>query len=415
MIDDTYPPLAAWLHDERVAELAFDGVRGVQLTYTATAIERFGLNGLALSASLPVRREPYGPALTTPYLDRLLPEGAARSLLERRFGVPRGDTFHLLEALGRDCAGAVVILDADDDLAIDEASPQPLSDGQIAERIAALPTHPLGVDDRVRLSLAGMQAKLLLTRLPTGYFALPVGVTPSTHIIKPTLERFPGICANEAWCLALARRADLPAAKAEVDAFGDHEALVVERYDRTRGDAGAVRRVHQEDACQALGIPVPAKYEYDPGGPTLRRIATLLRRIAADPAADLERLAAMVVFAVAIGNADLHGRNVSLLYGDEGPTLAPVYDAIATVAYDDITTDLGMSVGQARSVGSVTATDLVAEISSWGITRTRAARLLEEDLDRLEVAVDHATDVVPAARAVADIVRRRLAQLRRTN
>jgi serine/threonine-protein kinase HipA len=140
----------------------------------------------------------------------------------------------------------------------------------------------------------------------------------------------------------------------------------------------------------------------------------LLRRIAADPAADLERLAAMVAFAVAIGNADLHGRNVSLLYGDEGPMLAPVYDAIATVAYEDITTDLGMSVGQARSVGSVSATDLVAEISSWGITRTRAARLLEEDLDRLDAAIDHATDAVPAAHAVADIVRGRLAKLRST-
>lgn len=166
MIDDTYPPLVTWLDGERMAELAFDGVRGVQLTYTDAAIERFGINGLALSASLPVRQEPYGPERTAPYLDRLLPEGAARSLLERRFGVPRGDTFHLLEALGRDCAGAVVIMDADDPLPIDDAVPEPLSAAQIAERIADLPAHPLGVDDRVRLSLAGMQAKLLLTQLP---------------------------------------------------------------------------------------------------------------------------------------------------------------------------------------------------------------------------------------------------------
>jgi len=41
-------------------------------------------------------------------------------------------------------------------------------------------------------------------------------------------------------------------------------------------------------------------------------------------------------------------------------------------------------------------------------------RLLEEDVERLDVAVDHATDMVPPAHAVADIVRRRLAQLRRT-
>lgn len=88
MIDDTYPPLAAWLHGERVAELGFDGRRGVQLQYTEAAIERYGINGLALSASLPVRAAPYLPDASAPYLDRLLPEGVARSLLERRFGVP---------------------------------------------------------------------------------------------------------------------------------------------------------------------------------------------------------------------------------------------------------------------------------------------------------------------------------------
>ena len=99
MIDDTYPPLAAWLHGERVAQLTYDGLRGVQLRYTASAVERYGINGLALSASLPVRVEAYLPDRSAPYLDRLLPEGNARSLLERHFRVPRGDTFHLLEAL----------------------------------------------------------------------------------------------------------------------------------------------------------------------------------------------------------------------------------------------------------------------------------------------------------------------------
>lgn len=86
MIDDTCPPLAAWLHGERVADLAFDGRRGVQLQYAETAIERYGINGLALSASLPVRAGPYPPDASAPYLDRLLPEGAARSPHVRSVG-----------------------------------------------------------------------------------------------------------------------------------------------------------------------------------------------------------------------------------------------------------------------------------------------------------------------------------------
>jgi serine/threonine-protein kinase HipA len=321
MLDDTYPPLAVWLHDDRVAELHFDGVRGAHLAYTQSAIDLYGVNGLALSASLPVRRTHYRPKETAPYLDRLLPEGAARSLLEQQFHVPRGDTFHLLEALGRDCAGAVVIIDADDTPPEPTGEPLALTEDDVAVRLDELPWHPLGVDERVRLSLAGMQAKLLVTQLPSGAFALPIDGAPSTHILKPAIEDFAGLCANEAWCLALARHAGMSAADAAVRRFGTREALVVERYDRVRQD-GVLRRMHQEDACQALGVPIPAKYEADDGGPTLRHIAALVRRLAVRPVQELERLAAYATFTVAIGNADFHGRNLSLLYSGDGPLVA---------------------------------------------------------------------------------------------
>jgi serine/threonine-protein kinase HipA len=166
-----------------------------------------------------------------------------------------------------------------------------------------------------------MQAKLLVTQLPSGAFALPIDGAPSTHILKPAIEDFAGLCANEAWCLALARHAGMSAADAAVRRFGTREALVVERYDRVRQD-GVLRRMHQEDACQALGVPIPAKYEADDGGPTLRHIAALVRRLAVRPVQELERLAAYATFTVAIGNADFHGRNLSLLYSGDGPLVA---------------------------------------------------------------------------------------------
>jgi serine/threonine-protein kinase HipA len=411
VLDDTYPPLAAWLYDDRVAQLHFDGVRGAHLVYTASAIERYGVNGLALSASLPVRTEPYLPQQTAPYLDRLLPEGAARSLLEQQFHVPRGDTFHLLEALGRDCAGAVVIIDADDPLPEQTDEPSVLTDGDVAARLDELPLHPLGVDERVRLSLAGMQAKLLVTQLPSGDFALPIDGAPSTHIIKPAIEGFSGLCANEAWCLALARNGGLTAAAAEARTFGHREVLVVERYDRVRED-GVLRRVHQEDACQALGVPIPAKYETDDGGPTLRGIADVVRRVAVNPVAELERLATYVTFTVVIGNADFHGRNVSLLYGDDGPRLAPLYDAICTVVFDSVTPTLAMRVGGADSVESVTSADIVTELTGWQLPRARAISLVGSIVHRLHDALDPTTAQMPAAEGVADVVRGRIDRLR---
>lgn len=410
MIDDTYPPLAVWLHDERVAELHFDGVRGAHLTYAPAAIDRYGVNGLALSASLPVRRAPYPSDRTAPYLDRLLPEGAARSLLEREFRVPRGDTFHLLEALGRDCAGAVVIVDVDDTPPGQAGEPLTLTDDDVAARIDDLPVHPLGVDERVRLSLAGMQAKLLVTELASGTFALPVGGAPSTHIIKPAIEGFDGVCANEAWCLALARHAGLPAASAGLRGFGDRDALVVTRYDRVR-DGRVLRRVHQEDACQALGAPLPAKYEADDGGPTLRRVAGLVRRLAADPVGQVERLAAYVAFTAAIGNADFHGRNISLLYGGDGPRLAPLYDAICTVVYDSVTPTLAMRIGGAEEVDAVTSEDVVTEVTGWGLSRSRATDLASTTLERLGPAIAAATAEVPGAQRVSEVVRKRVDRL----
>jgi serine/threonine-protein kinase HipA len=172
-----------------------------------------------------------------------------------------------------------------------------------------------------------------------------------------------------------------------------------------------LRRVHQEDMCQALGVPIPSKYEHEPDGPSLRRIAALLRRIAADPAADLDRLAQMTVFTVAVGNADLHGRNVSLLHGDEGPTLAPLYDVVATVMYGTVSHELGMYAGDARDVAAVSSEDLHAEMRAWGLPSRRAEAVTEQTLDRLSAAIDETTVAVPAAERVADVVRARIERL----
>jgi len=65
---------------------------------------------------------------------------------------------------------------------------EPLDEDQLAGLISSLRTAPLGVGDRIRLSLAGVQEKLLLTRLPDGRWGRPVDGTPSTHILKPEIR-----------------------------------------------------------------------------------------------------------------------------------------------------------------------------------------------------------------------------------
>jgi serine/threonine-protein kinase HipA len=169
--------------------------------------------------------------------------------------------------------------------------------------------------------------------------------------------------------------------------------------------------VHQEDAFRALAVPLPGKYESDDDGPTLRRVAALIRDIAADPARELDRLGEYVVFAVATGNADFHGRNVSLLYADDGPRLAPLYYTITTVVYDTVTSFLAMRVGGADSVDGLEVDDIVAELVGWGVPRARATRVVFAALERLRSALGPAMAAVPQAKNVATVVEARLAAL----
>jgi serine/threonine-protein kinase HipA len=142
----------------------------------------------------------------------------------------------------------------------------------------------------------------------------------------------PGLVANEAYCMALAREVGLSAANA-TPLRADHlEALLVERYDRIQ-DGSRVRRIHQEDFCQATGRPPEMKYESE-GGPGVAECGALIREhVAAPGAAVLEFLDALL-FNLLIGNADAHSKNYSLLLDGPGtPRLAPLYDLLSTRAY----------------------------------------------------------------------------------
>ena len=106
----------------------------------------------------------------------------------------------------------------------------------------------------LRLSLAGSQSKLpVLMRQDS--IALPLGNTPSTHIIKPEPERFPGLVATEVLCMTLARTVGLNVPPVSIRPVGNKPCLVVQRFDRSLDANGAVTRVHQEDFCQAMGFP----------------------------------------------------------------------------------------------------------------------------------------------------------------
>jgi serine/threonine-protein kinase HipA len=300
----------------------------------------------ALSASLPKRAERYPRRECRPFFAGLLPEEGQRDRVARALGVSSLNDFALLDRLGGDVAGALQLLPPGEPPAEPDSdySPQPLDDAALIDALDKLPRRPLLAGDQgLRLSLAGAQSKLPVVTVD-GAVALPAPGQPTTYILKPPISDFPHTTENEAFAMRLARAVGLDVASAEPRRVKDRTFLLIERYDRSVGPDGRVRRVHQEDFCQALAIPPAAKYAGE-GGPGLKDGFDLLRRVARRPAVEVLRLLDAVIFNLIVGNADAHGKNFSLLYDAVGPRLAPLYDLVMTVAYPELSSTLAMPIG----------------------------------------------------------------------
>jgi serine/threonine-protein kinase HipA len=398
--------LDLWLYGTLMGSLEYDAKRQrMSVRYYQDALERFGLASPILSASLPLRREPYPNALTRDFFDGLLPEGDTRALIARDLG-ETNDTFSLMRALGRDCAGALVVQPADEEPPPSAAqldAARPLAQSDVATRLAALPQTPLGVDNEVRLSLAGIQQKLVLTRLADGSWALPVGGVPSTHILKPQIPnpQWPETVQNEAYCMRLARHAGLNVASIELEDFGDGPVLVVERFDRAVQD-GKVKRLHQEDGCQALGKPPQVKYQEN-GGPTFKQLAALLIRY--DRNHDLPALLAQATFNVAVGNADAHGKNYSFSHPEDGSlSLTPAYDLMCTMVYP-LSLTMGMAVDEVRRLDRTTADRLINEAIGWGLGASIAHGVVRDTLLAIAANIDAVAEEVPVDSRILHVIR----------
>jgi serine/threonine-protein kinase HipA len=378
--------LTIWLYGRQIAVVEKERKNRLRLSYTEQALAGYEGGTPLLSLAFPLTRDRYPNGVTRAFLDGLLPEGEPRRAIAEDLELPANDVFGLLAALGQDCAGALVILPEGDPPPPRPTTrtAEPLSADDLGELVAKLRSAPLGIDRNVRLSLAGVQEKLLLTRLPDGTWGRPVGGTPSTHILKPEIERFQNTVENEAFCMRVAGQLGLAVAKVETIVVDERPVLVVERFDRIVDPDGTIHRVHQEDFCQALAVAPDKKYEQD-GGPTLARIARVLQDVADTPAPPTLLRAATLN--VALGNCDAHGKNFSLLHTEPGVLrLAPLYDLLSTRLYP-LDEKLAMYVDGVQKAGRVTAARIVDEAVRWGLPRRSAEEAVFDVVDRLPAAV----------------------------
>lgn len=179
-------PLAVWLYGTRVAVLS-EG-RGISLTWTAQAYERWGGNARVMSNLLPITVPGEGPhpARVAVFLNGLLPEGNARLNYAMDAGLASEDTYGLIGRYGRDTAGALVFQPADEPEPVRVGHYAPLSETEAGQRLLDIdrhsPTNPQ-LRGAESISLAGMQPKIGLHRDASGWRACKGGA-PSTWIIK---------------------------------------------------------------------------------------------------------------------------------------------------------------------------------------------------------------------------------------
>jgi serine/threonine-protein kinase HipA len=204
------------------------------------------------------------------------------------------------------------------------------------------------------------------------------------------------MAANEATCLRLAAACGLVVPETELLDVSGLAVLAIRRYDRQDSVAGDIpARVHQEDGCQATATPPGLKYE-EQGGPTLRDLAGVLRNFG-DPR-EVSSLLRRTTFNMAVGNADAHAKNFSVLHelGDPAVKLAPLYDVLSTISLEladgagqsiRADTHLGQRVGGQADIRKATAGNLIDEAVTWGIRRRTAAAVVTEMLDGVLTAI----------------------------
>ena len=406
--------LDVYLHGHVTGQLILRDNGLTSFQYGETWLGR--ADAVPLSLSLPLREQRFSHRACTPFFGGVLPEGRNRRLIAGILGVSEGNDFALLERIGGECAGAVTLLPEGTPTVAQDERTRELDQEELARILRKIGRQPLlAGTEGLRLSLAGAQDKLPV-RLVDGCFALPLGTAASTHILKPATPDYEGLVFNEAFCLALANAAGLATAGCSVGRVADIDYLLSQRFDRRR-EGGHVTRLHQEDFCQALGIPAELKYQVE-GGPSLKRCFALLRSVSSAPVLDLGALLDAVVFNLIIGNNDAHGKNFALLYSADGLTrLAPLYDLVSTVFYPSLAPEMAMRIGGQRISDSVTAMDLERLAKDTGLApplvRRRAVELAEIVLNKVnDIEQPHVVSERMAAlvRKRAQTFERRLAR-----
>ncbi len=341
-----------------------------------------------VSVSLPLSDKEFSPDKTKTFFEGLLPEGFTRREVARQLHANEDDYLSILSELGKECIGAIRILSDEDPGS--SASYEELSIDQIRALAEEGATKSAEIVTKTHLSLTGASGKVgLYLDASSKKWYLPHGDAPSTHIVKQSHVRLNDIVVNERMMMLTANSLGIDTASCNILNCGggtDGEILFsTKRYDRVFPNKekkinGLARpnRLHQEDFAQAMGIPSSFKYEESDHG-YLKKMFDIIRQNSTDPITDQLALWDRIVFNYLIGNTDAHIKNYSLLY-DEGLKnirLAPAYDILSTVVYNESTRNMSFFIGGEINLDRISDACFERAAKEAGVGRSLAMKHLD--------------------------------------
>jgi serine/threonine-protein kinase HipA len=315
-----------------------------------------------------------------PFFANLLPEGHLRTYLAAHARVNAARDFPLLWLLGEDLPGAVI---ARHHTGIEKP---PHGDDIVSPAIRDDPNV-------LKFSLAGVQLKFSAIREATGGLTIPVHGKHGKWIVKMPSATYDLVPENEYTMLAFARRVGINVPEIGlIESAGVAnlppevrrdlgKAMCIKRFDR----AGDVR-VHIEDFAQIFNQYPINKYD---NVSYTNILSGIWRTMGEDQTAEFVR---RLVFSIAIGNADMHLKNWSVVYPDgKTPQLSPAYDYVSTIVY--IPTDkLALTVAGTREWEQVSDDLLERFARRAGVPRGVVLGAAREMVERIRSELPHLDD-----------------------
>jgi len=350
---------------------------------------------VAISLTMPVRRDQYRATQLLPIFQQSLPEGFVLEQLRLRLAkLTQLDPMLLLALTGHDGAiGRLCVQSPEVERLLGNAQTEAKGE-RLSEILAWDGTENLFTElvERylLRTGVSGVQPKVLVPeRAEVG--GSKATLVAGDLIVKSGQAQYPGLAINEFVCMSIARAANIPVP--EFFLSDKHDLFVMRRFDR---DAQGMP-LGFEDMATLMGLGTSQKYEG-----SYERLAKVIRNNcpAENVRAALTQLFDIVALSVIVGNGDAHLKNFGLLYTHPATAdcrMAPAYDIVNTTAYlpDDALT---LTLGGSKSFQSARLHLLeLAERCDIEEPRERVGHLLVTCAQQLQTHAD-LLDEVPAVK-----------------